>query len=63
MSQFRDAVRRAYEVNLVCPKCGASNRPGARIVELETDGAAVCGVCAHGWRVDLRGPKPAIAER
>lgn len=48
----RNYVQRVIEA-LVCPKCGASNRPGATIVEYDPSlEQAVCGVCAHGWTVE-----------
>lgn len=37
------------EVDLMCPKCGAANRPGATIIEFR-NGVAVCGVCGKDWK-------------
>ena len=45
-SNFRDAVRRAQEVDLVCPKCGACNRPGVLYIKIGQDGQAECSVCS-----------------
>lgn len=50
MGEFNEAVRRLHEGHLCCPKCAAMNRPHATIIELEADGGATCGVCAHHWR-------------
>ena len=56
-SNFSDAVeaqRRKREVTLECAKhCGAANRPGATIIDLDRDGLAVCGCCGHHWRVAI----------
>lgn len=37
------------EAALVCPKCGAMNRPGASLIELDETDTAWCGVCADCW--------------
>jgi hypothetical protein len=38
----------ALQASLSCPKCGASNRPGATIIELSDDRlVACCAVCAR----------------
>jgi hypothetical protein len=35
-------------MTLRCPKCGASNRPGATYIEIDKGGTqAYCIVCAH----------------
>src|SRR5215471_2122424 len=38
----------SVESSLQCPKCGAWNRPGASLIELQ-NGLAICGVCAHAF--------------
>lgn len=49
-SEATDALRLAREVTLVCAKrCGAENRPGATIIQLDDDGLAVCNCCGHAW--------------
>lgn len=42
-----DRRRLARELELRCPHCPAMNRPGATIIELETETRAVCGVCGR----------------
>lgn len=49
MSAFVDALRNG----LICSRCGAMNRPGAYLIELDRDGLAVCGQCGHGWNEPL----------
>lgn len=36
--------------DVVCPKCGACNRPRAMVIERDQDGTLVCKVCAHDWK-------------
>lgn len=37
---------------MVCPKCGAADRPSASPT-IERDGpVAFCTVCAHTWRLE-----------
>ena len=43
--------------SLWCPKCQASNRPGATIIEVDKL-AAVCHVCAHVGPLETFIPKP-----
>lgn len=41
---------RAIEVTLMCPKCGAANRPGATVVEFDPrTWQAFCAVCSHAF--------------
>lgn len=47
VQQHGDRRRVARELELRCPSCGAMNRPGATIIELETERRAVCGVCGR----------------
>lgn len=50
-SNWQDAVAHLAVLDaLVCPRCGATNRPGASLVELARDGLAGCVVCAYSWR-------------
>lgn len=53
MSVFLNALRNG----LICTKCGAMNRPGALIIELDlSDGLASCGRCGAAWTVSLLAP-------
>jgi transcription elongation factor Elf1 len=52
VSAFLDALR----VALTCKKCGAANRPGAYLIDLDSDGLASCGQCGEAWRVSLLTP-------
>lgn len=45
MSAFVDALRNG----LICEKCGAMNRPGAYIIELDREGNAACNQCGESW--------------
>lgn len=45
MSAFLDALR----IALVCPKCGAMNRPTVYVIDLDRNGQASCNACGHGW--------------
>jgi len=45
----RSNWRDAREATLVCPKCGAANRPKATYIELQPNGLAFCSVCSHSW--------------
>lgn len=44
------AVRDRWEKDATCPKCGAMNVPGNRVIELEPTGTAVCCQCGTGWK-------------
>lgn len=46
VSNWMDA-NRTKEVDLICPKCGAANRPQATYVVLEAPDRAACAVCSH----------------
>lgn len=50
VDDVRTVQRRiAAEEALVCPGCGAANRPGATYVHLEAPDRAVCIVCARAF--------------
>lgn len=49
MSNWDEAVRRLMEVELACPKCSATNRPGVTYVVLEAPDRAVCIVCSKAF--------------
>lgn len=49
MSNWHEARRELWEVDLQCPRCGAMNRPGATLIPLDATGLAVCMVCANAW--------------
>lgn len=50
MGEERTSDWRAAVVDaLRCEKCGASNRPGVRYIDLEANGQAVCRVCAFAF--------------
>lgn len=35
---------------LICPRCGAANRPGVRYITVDDD-LADCSVCAYTWQL------------
>ena len=47
VSAFKDAIRQQVEPHLVCPKCGAANRPGVSSIAIDiVPWTAYCSVCA-----------------
>lgn len=53
MGNYEDALR----ASLTCPKCGATNRPGATIVEILQGFLAFCMVCSHKGSIETFRPK------
>jgi len=47
MGNFDAALRHLLDY-LMCPRCGAMNRPGAHLITV-LDGKADCSQCAHVW--------------
>lgn len=54
LSNWRSAqevARCSREAALICPKCGAMNRVGCLVIELDDHGGADCLVCSHHFEV------------
>lgn len=58
MTVFGEAFRRMVADELKCPKCPATNRPGAYLIRLDETGArAFCDQCSFEGVVALFQPK------
>lgn len=52
MSQFTDAVKLLRDSEIVCPKCHATNVPGASpTIVVDPYDHAACDQCGHSWTV------------
>lgn len=46
MTRLPEAIRRKREATVICPMCGAENKPNTKvIVELSADEACYCNSC------------------
>jgi transcription elongation factor Elf1 len=51
MGNFDDAIREMLDAERVCPKCGARNKPRAKLtLEHEQDGSLTCSQCGTNFQ-------------